>query len=67
MLDNLISVKTDLSQQQTAGWRPGPPVMTGLGCTIHADQMVPVAAGVALAADIATPAKPGRYPAVVVF
>ena len=41
--------------------------MTGLGCTIHADQLIPVAGGIALAADIATPAKPGRYPAVVVF
>ena len=65
--DNLISVKTDLSQQQTADWTPGAPVMTGLGCKIHADQMIPVAEGIALGADIAAPAKPGRYPAVVVF
>jgi uncharacterized protein len=65
--DNLIPLKTDLSQQQTADWTPGAPVMSGLGCTMHADQMIPVAEGIALAADIATPSKPGRYPAVVVF
>src|SRR4051812_44100744 len=65
--DNLVSVKTELSQQQTAGWTPGPPVMSGLGCRIHADQLIPVAEGISLGADIAAPATPGRYPAVVVF
>jgi putative CocE/NonD family hydrolase len=65
--DNFISVKTKLDQQQTAGWTPGPPVMSGLGCRIHADQMIPVTDGISLGADIAAPAKPGRYPAVVVF
>ena len=65
--DNLISLKTDLPAPQTAGWTPGASVMTGLGCTIHADQMIPVAENISLAADIAAPAKPGRYPAVVVF
>ena len=65
--DNLISLKGDLRQQQTAGWTPGPPVHTGLGCTLHADQMIPVAEGIALGTDIATPKKAGRYPAVVLF
>ena len=67
LLDNLIALKADLRQQQTAGWTPGPPVRTGLGCVFHADQMIPVADGVALAADVATPKRPGRYPAVVLF
>lgn len=66
-IDNLISVKTDLSQQQTASWTPGAPVMQGLGSRVHADQLIPVAEGIALAADITTPAKPGRYPAVIAF
>ncbi len=65
--DNLISLKGDLRQQQTAGWTPGPPVYEGLGCTFHADQMIPVAEGISLGADIATPKKEGRYPAVVLF
>jgi uncharacterized protein len=65
LLDNLISLKGDLRQQQTAGWSPGPPVHKGLGCTLHADQMIPVAEGISLGADIATPKKEGRYPSVV--
>jgi uncharacterized protein len=67
LLDNLIPLKIRLDQAQTAGWTPGPPVHTGLGHIVHADQMIPVANDVALAADITTPRKPGRYPAVVVF
>ena len=65
--DNLISLKGDLRQQQTAGWTPGAPVHSGLGCDMHADQMIPVAEGVSLGADVATPKKAGRYPAVVLF
>ena len=65
LLDNSISLKGDVRQQQTAGWTPGPPVHSGLGCEIHADQMIPVAEGISLSADIATPKKAGRYPAVV--
>lgn len=38
-----------------------------VGCRIHADLIIPVADGVALAADVATPKIGGRYPAVVVF
>ena len=66
-LDNLIPLKGSLSQQQTADWTPGSPVHSGLGCRVHADQMIPVADGIALGADIATPKVEGRYPAVVVF
>jgi uncharacterized protein len=67
LLDNLIPLKIRLDQAQTAGWTPGPAVRTGLGHIVHADQMIPVADGVSLAADITTPKVPGRYPAVVVF
>lgn len=66
-LDNLIPLKPDLRQQQTAGWTPGEPVYRGLGCIVHANQMIPVAADVCLSADIYTPARAGRYPAVVAF
>lgn len=66
-LDNLIALKGGLAGQQTAGWTPGPPVYTGLGCRMHADQMIPVANGIALGADVATPKTPGRYPAIVGF
>ena len=67
LFDNLISLKGDLRQQQTAGWTPGAPVHQGLGCTLHADQMIPVAEGISLGADIATPKREGRYPSVVLF
>jgi uncharacterized protein len=66
-LENLLSPTKGLNGEQTAGWTPGPPVHTGLGCVMHSDQMVPVAEGVSLAAEICTPATTGRYPAVVVF
>jgi len=67
LLDNLISLKGDVRQQQTAGWTPGAPVHQGLGCELHADQMIPVAENIALGADVATPQKTGRYPSVVSF
>jgi len=66
-LDNLISLKGDVRQQQTAGWTPGATAHQGLGCTLHADQMIPVAEGISLGADVATPKKAGRYPSVVLF
>src|ERR1039457_641640 len=66
-VDNLISLKGDMRQQQTAGWAPGAPVHQGLGCTLHADQMIPVAEGISLGADVATPKHEGRYPSVVLF
>lgn len=50
-LDNLIPLKGKLDQVQTAGWTPGAPVHSGLGCTVHAEQMIPVADGISLAAD----------------
>ena len=66
-VDNLISLKGDVRQQQTAGWTPGAQVHQGLGCTLHADQMIPVAEGISLGADVATPKKEGRYPSAVLF
>jgi uncharacterized protein len=68
--ENLIGLKDDLGPQsgeQTAGWTPGPPVHSGLGCVVHSDQMIPVAASISLAADIYTPRVRGRYPTVVVY
>lgn len=64
--DNVIPLRPSLSGVQTAGWQPGPPVLSGLGCQLLADQRIPVADGVALAADVYTPERPGRYPAIVV-
>ena len=66
-LDNVIPLRPDLAGTQTAGWTPGPPAQSGLGCRVFADRMIPVADGVALAADVCMPARPGRYPAVVLF
>ena len=66
-LDNLVPLKKGLFGEQTAGWTPGRPAMQGLGCLLLADQMIPVAPGVSLAADIYLPKVPGRYPAVVLF
>ena len=66
-LDNLVPLKKGLFGEQTAGWTPGRPARQGLGCLLLADQMIPVAPGVSLAADIYLPKVPGRYPAVVLF
>ncbi|CAN7557936.1 CocE/NonD family hydrolase [Phenylobacterium sp. LjRoot219] len=65
--DNLVPLKGGLYGTQTAGWTPGPPAMTRLGCQILADQMIPVDDGVSLGADVYLPKTTGRYPAVVVF
>ncbi|HWJ73306.1 MAG TPA: CocE/NonD family hydrolase [Kaistia sp.] len=65
--DNLVPPKGGLSGAQLAGWTPGPAARSGLGCRILADQMIEVAPGVALAADVYLPKQPGRYPAVVAF
>jgi predicted acyl esterase len=65
--DNLLSIKGGTSGQQTAGWTPGAPAAAGLGCQVVADQMIPVADGVQLAADVYLPKKPGRYPTILVF
>jgi putative CocE/NonD family hydrolase len=64
-LDNLIPLRGDTFGPQLAGWTPGPPVATGLGCKVYANQMIPIADGVSVAADVYTPKQPGRYPAVV--
>lgn len=65
--DNLVPLKGGLFGTQTAGWTPGPAAMTGLGCQILPDQMIPVDDGVALGSDLYLPKTPGQYPAVVVF
>lgn len=66
-LDNLVPFKGGLAGPQLAGWTPGPPARRGLGCRILADRMIPVADGVALAADVHLPKPEGRYPAVIAF
>ena len=65
--DNLIPLKGGLFGTQLAGWTPGAPAASGLGCRILADQMITVAPSIALAADVYVPKVPGRYPAVVAF
>ena len=65
--DNLIPLRGGLVGPQTAGWTPGPPAMSRLGCQILPDRMIPVDDGVALGADVYLPKAPGRYPAVVAF
>jgi len=68
-LDNLIPLKAphlDLDRQ-FAGWRPTTVAVQGLGCRLLADQRVPVDGGVSLSADVYTPKRPGRYPAIVQF
>lgn len=65
--DNLVPLKGGLAGPQTAGWAPGPPAMSRLGCQILPDQMIPVDEGVALGADVYLPKAAGRYPAVVAF
>lgn len=67
-LDNLIPLKApSLEHEQLAGWQPGAPAATGLGCRLLADQRVPVAGDVTLSADVYVPRVAGRYPAIVQF
>ena len=67
-LDNLIPLKAPrLEEHQLAGWQPKTVAMQGLGCRLLADQRVPVDGGVSLSADVYTPKRPGRYPAIVQF
>lgn len=65
--DNLILLKGGIDGPQLAGWTPGPPAKSGLGCVLYADQMIPVDEGVSLAADVYTPKAKGRHPAILVF
>ncbi|QNK02213.1 CocE/NonD family hydrolase [Dyella telluris] len=65
--DNLVPLRADHSGHQLAGWQPSAKAMEGLGCQILADQRVPVAPDVALAADVYLPRKAGRYPAILAF
>lgn len=65
--DNLVPLKGGLFGAQLAGWTPGPPARSGLGCRILADRMIPVEPSVALAADVYLPNAAGRYPAIIAF
>jgi predicted acyl esterase len=65
--DNLIPLKGGLSGEQLAGWTPGSPAKSALGCRILADRMIPVEPSVALAADVYLPKAAGRYPAIIAF
>lgn len=65
--DNVIPLKGGLFGDQLAGWTPGPPMKSGLGCRILADQMIEVAPAISLASDVYVPKVPGRYPAIVSF
>jgi hypothetical protein len=65
--DNLIPLKGGLDGDQLAGWTPGAPAKSGLGCRILADRMIEVAPSVSLAADVYVPKVPGRYPAIISF
>jgi hypothetical protein len=58
--DNLIPLRGSLFGEQLGGWTPGPPVISGLGCTMLSDQPIPVADNVSLAADIYLPQRPRR-------
>ena len=67
-LDNLIPLKAPPpDEHQLAGWQPTTMALQGLGCRLLADQRVPVDDGVSLSADVYTPKRPGRYPAIVQF
>lgn len=67
-LDNLIPLKAPRPDaHQLAGWQPTTMALQGLGCRLLADQRVPVDDGVSLSADVYTPKRPGRYPAIVQF
>jgi predicted acyl esterase len=65
--DNLITPKGGLSRPQLAGWTPGAPARSGLGCRVLANEMIEVAPSVSLAADVYLPKAAGRYPAVIAF
>jgi uncharacterized protein len=65
--DNLVAIRPSLTGEQLAGWQPRGVAMQGLGCKVLADQRIPVAPNVRLAADVYVPRVPGRYPAIVQF
>jgi uncharacterized protein len=67
-LDNLVPLRGDTFGPQLAGWTPGAPVATGLGCRLHAkDEMVPVDERTSVAVDVYAPKQLGRYPAILAF
>ncbi len=65
--DNLVPLRGSLSGEQLAGWTPRGVAISGLGCRLLADRRIPVGDGVHLSADVYTPRRPGRYPAIVQF
>ena len=65
--DNIVLPKGGLFGPQLAGWTPGAPAHSGLGCRLLADQMIPVGDGICLAGDVYTPKRQGRFPAIVAF
>jgi uncharacterized protein len=65
--DNLVPLRSSLSGEQLAGWKPDRVAMRGLGCRLLADQRVPVGDGISLSADVYVPKAQGRYPAIVQF
>jgi uncharacterized protein len=65
--DNVIPLKGGLFGPQLAGWTPRSAVHERMGCRLYADQMIPVEDSIALAADVYTPKKPGRYPAIIAY
>jgi len=66
-LDNLIPLRGRVNDWQLAGWEPPFPAERGLGCRLLADVPIPMPDGIKLSADVYTPARSGRYPAVVQF
>lgn len=66
-LDNLIPLRGRLNHTQLAGWEAPAPAEQGLGCRLLADVPIPMRDGVKLSADVYTPRKSGRYPAIVQF
>ena len=66
-LDNLIPLHARLNERQLAGWTPSILAEQGLGCRLLADVPIPMPDGVKLAADVYTPARPGRYPVILQF
>ncbi len=65
--DNLIPLKGFTDDQQYAGWTPSAKAMGGLGCHVLADRRIEIEPGIWLSADVYTPKKQGRYPAVISF
>jgi len=64
-MDNLIPLRGRTNRHQYAGWTPTRLAESGLGCRLESDVGIEMQDGVRLSADVYTPKKPGRYPAIV--